>query len=798
MRISRFLLNSCLIALAGGGWAAPALAQTTPQTGASAHMDEVTTREIIVTARRRNERLQDVPVAISAFNERDLSRYSSGSVNDIAAQTPQLVISAPNGPGGSSINLRGVGSASTTSSVDQAVSINIDGVQVSQSNFIALGTYDLDHVEVLKGPQALFFGKNSPGGVISLSSANPGRTFEWRLRTSYDFNNTGLLTEGMVSTPLTDTLGIRIAAAYKDQDGWFRNLPATLPGSTVSDKTSPKSKEYFVRGTLKYGTDSDVFNATLKLAYGQTDRDNGLYSNGQLLSCPGGTLSFPIPGLSNDCKLDRNYSEPNLAPDVVATAPKVFRDGRPYFENRLLLTSLTANLKVADALTLTSVTGYLRLRERFTANYNENGFSQFGTASDQLQRQFTQEFRLVSSFESALNFTIGSFYQNAKLSLAIPTTLAVGFSPTGSALMIEDDQFGLKTEAYSVFGQLIWKFAPQWELAGGARYSHETKSENARSLLAGVAYPFLDPKRSFNNVSPEATLSFRPSRNLTLYAGYRRGFTSGGYNLVPLAFNPFAVNDNGFKQSTVEGGEFGAKGAIAQGQIQFDLAVYEYKYKDLQLSTFDSATAALSLRNAGRSRVRGVEVSANVRPDQIDGLSLRSSVAYNDARYTLFDDAGCYTGQTIAQGCSGNITGGVARTQNLTGSRLERAPEWSLNFGASYDHPITSGIAIGLTADAYYTGSFFSESTHDPRATQREAWRYNAGVKVHGPDDGWELALIGRNLTNVLRAEYVFGQPFTGFGTGTSGPSRGADLVGVNGTPRSVMLQLTLRNTLFK
>jgi len=776
----------------------PALAQIAPETGAAASTTEATVQDIIVTARRRNERLQDVPVAISAYDERDLSRYSSGSVNDIASQTPQLVISAPNGPGGSSINLRGVGSASTTSSVDQAVSINIDGVQVSQSNFIALGTYDLDHVEILKGPQALFFGKNSPGGVISLSSADPGRELEWRLRTSYDFNNEGLLTEGMISAPLTDMLGVRIAAAYKDQDGWFKNLPATLPGTTVSDKTSPKSKEYFIRGTLKYGTDANVFNAGLKFAYGQTDRDNGLYSNGQLLSCPGGTLSFPVPGLSTDCKLDRYYSEPNLSPGIVATAPDVFRDGRPYFENRLLLTSLTANLKVADALTLTSVTGYLRLRERFTANYNENGFSQFGTASDQLQRQFTQEVRLASSFENPLNFTLGAFYQNAKLSLAIPTTLAAGFSPTGSALMIEDDEFGLKTKAYSVFGQLIWKFASQWELAGGARYSHETKSENARSLLFGVPYPFLEPKRSFNNVSPEATLSFRPSRNLTLYAGYRRGFTSGGYNLVPLAFNPFGVNDNGFKQSTVRGGEFGAKGSIAQGQIQFDLSVYEYKYKDLQLSTFDSATAAISLRNAGRSRVRGIEVSANVRPDQIEGLTVRGSVAYNDARYTLFNDAGCYTGQTVAQGCSGNVIGGVAQTQSLTGSRLERAPEWSLNFGASYDHPITSGITFGLTGDAYYTGSFFSESTHDPRATQHEAWRLNAGVNLRGPNNGWELALIGRNLSNVLRAEYAFGQPFTGFGTGTNGPSRGADLVGVNGMPRSVVLQLTLRNTLFK
>jgi iron complex outermembrane receptor protein len=465
-----------------------------------------------------------------------------------------------------------------------------------------------------------------------------------------------------------------------------------------------------------------------------------------------------------------------------------------------LLGSLTTNFKLADGLTLTSVTGYLRLREAFTANFNENGFSEILTATKQRQRQFTQEVRLVSSFDSPINFIVGGFYQNANLAMSIPATLPAALSPTSAPLLIANDDYFLKTRAYSVFGQVIWKFAEQWELAGGARYSHEKKSERVFSVLANTDYRFVDPERTFNNLSPEVTLSYRPSRNLTLFGAYRQGFTSGGFNQTPLAYSLAVVNDNSFKQSTVRGGEIGAKGTVANRQISFDITAYNYDYRNLQLQVLDATTLSLTLRNAGSARTRGVEFSTTVRPDQIRGLSLRASIAYNDARYTSFVDAQCYAGQTISQGCSGNVNSGtgVATTQNLSGTRLERAPAWSINPGISYEHTLGDNLKITFSGDAYYTGEYFSETTHDPRAIQHEAWRYNASIGLSGRNDGWEIALIGKNLTNILRAEQSAGAPFTGFGTGTNGPSLGSDLIGVAGQPRTIVLQLTLRNSLFQ
>jgi len=757
-----------------------------------------TAGDIIVTARKRDERQQDVPVAITAFGGPELARYATGSVADVAAQVPQLVISQPSGPGGANINLRGVGSATSSPAVDQQVSLNLDGVQASQSNLIALGIYDLARVEVLKGPQALFFGKNSPGGVISLISADPGDSLEWSLRTAYDFNQKGVVTEGVISTPLTDKLGIRVVGAYSDQDGWFRNTRNAIPGQTFSALRSKNAKEYFGRATLKWGDTTDRFNAKLKVAYNRQDRNNGVYSNLQLFSCPLGVPQFTqlVPGASTDCRLDRNYSEPDMGAAAAAQNP-VFRDGRPYFESRLLLSSLSANYRVTDDITLTSVTGYYNIKEQWATNYNQGGVTLVDTASVLHQDQFTQEFRLGSSFSTPLNFVVGGFYQSANLDLRVPTALGAFFSPTRAPLLIDDSQFHLDTETWSGFGQLIWAFAPRWELAGGARYSRERKAENGRSRLLNGPYNFIDPTRTFENVSPEATLSFKPNRNLNIFAAYRQGFTSGGFNLVPLAFAPGVPADNGYRQATVRGGEFGIKGSTARGQIQFDLDLYRYNYRNLQLSALDPTTIALSIRNAASSRVQGAEASVNVRPNWIRALALRSTLAYNDAYFTSFETAQCYQGQTVALGCNGTVVGGVARTQDLSGFQQERAPKWTFNYGATVDQPLAGGMRVSVSGDANYTSSFFAQPEHDPRSVQREAWRFNANLTLSGANDGWSLALIGKNLTNVLRAEYAFSQPFTGGGTGTTA-ALGSDLVGAVSLPRTVVLQLTVRNGLFR
>ena len=180
------------------------------EAGPSAPAPVVGDQDIIVTARKRDERLQDVPAAIAAVGAQEIARYSTNSITQISSRVPQLQVGTASGPGGGSINLRGIGSPGTSPSVDQAVSINIDGIQVSQGNAINMGIYDLDRVEVLKGPQALFYGKNSLGGIISFVSADPGKDFEWRARAGYEFAQDRQQYEGMISTPLAEGLGLRV------------------------------------------------------------------------------------------------------------------------------------------------------------------------------------------------------------------------------------------------------------------------------------------------------------------------------------------------------------------------------------------------------------------------------------------------------------------------------------------------------------------------------------------------------------------------------------------------------------
>ena len=704
------------------------------------------------------------------------------------------------------ISLRGIGSAVTTPSVDQQVSINIDNVQMSQSNSLALGLYDLARVEVLKGPQALFFGKNSPGGVLSLVSADPGDHVEWRLRTGYETEAERKSVEGMFSTPLTDTLGLRLVGSFADQDGWFRNVAHEMPGGLgATVKTAIKLKEYFTRGTLVFKAPNGKFDANLKVSYGNQESQSGIQQ--QVYTCPLGVPQNGLPGAgeANACTFGRNIVQPDFSAAATATLPSFYRDGQPYSEVRQFLTALTMNVGLTPQLTLTSVSGYNDAHSQYTNNYSGGQQEIIVAGGLTTLEQFTQELRLTSAFDSPVNFVVGGFYQDAKLGEDSPNTLGaslMGFltgNPNAGPALFVYDSFLQYTDAYSAFGQLIWKLSPQWELTGGARYSHETKSETGERLPSAISgfakapFVFVPSEVSFDNVSPEVTLSYRPMESLTLYGAYRQGFTSGGFNLSPLSYSTTAPNSNDFKQATVEGGEAGAKGTLADRQVRFELTLYNYTYQNLQLATYDTNKNTVAILNAGKARVRGAEFSAQAGPNQLPGLILRTDVAYNDAEYLSYPNAGCFTGQTQAEGCNVGIVAGVANAQSLSGHRMERAPEWTVNFGGTYEHALSNGMSLRFSADEYYTSGYMAEVEQDPGSLQDSTWKLNAGIVLSGRDGGWELALIGKNLTNELRAISSYGTPFTGFGTGTTGPSLRADLMGTVSDPRTVLVQLTLR-----
>jgi iron complex outermembrane receptor protein len=785
--------------------AMPAMAQSAPNSaGRSAQGVE----EVIVTARKRDERLLDVPVAVSALSSQQIERYSIATLSDIARETPQLVISEVLQSSGGVINLRGIGAGTSNPSTEQSVTPNLDGIQVSYGSAIRLGQLDLQRVEVLKGPQALFYGKNSPGGIISLISNDPGKTFEAQLRTGYEFEAKKKFAEAILSGPLSDNIGARLVGYYGKEDGWFKNIAAPIPGISLGRaKDSIETEEYFLRGTLTYNSPSNNFRAKAKMNYGYRNRPgNASAWVSQPIYCPTG-VAQNSRGNTTDCKLDRYYSLAKINPAAAALDPD-FGDGTPFMKNTMVLTSLSMDYDLTPELTLSSVTGYYDFHDRNVGPSTFTAVPSISIALRQTINSFSQELRLGSNYDGPLNFLAGGFYQEGNFKFRQPVAIELApAAPFASTLA----DFSQDTTAYSAFGQLRYKLTSEFEVSAGGRYSHERKSLGG--FINKTTFTIQRPSRAFNNFSPEVTLTYKPDRDLTAYASYRQGFTSGGYNTnaTPLrsaAFPTAPIKDLSFAPTTARGGEVGLKGYMADHQVRFDMAAYYYKYRNLQLSKFDAATVTTLTQNAGAAKVRGAEMSLIARPNSAPDFEVRSSLAYNKSNYTNFI-GGCYTGQSVAQGCNlvpnnpalaattFGTTANPYTSQNQAGQALNRAPKWSLTFGATYEHEFSDTLGMSVSFDTSYSSSYITQAEANPLSVQKGFWYLDGNISLYRQADrAWQVALIGRNLTNKLVVVSGSVTPFSGAATGTTA-AVASDLIGGGGPPRSIMLQLTVKNGLF-
>lgn len=370
--------------------------------------------EIIVTARLRNETLLNVPVAISALSASDLARNNATDLTRIGELTPTVIISNYRTIGGGSLSIRGISSPPTQVGYEQPVSVALDGVQTSSGRVATLGFFDLQQVEVLKGPQALFFGKNSPAGVISVTSAGPTRDLEVGGRVAYEFVGDEVTTEGYVSGPLTDTLGARVAVKYRDMTGWLYNnaqpaanpfFPAALPASEGRLPGPPGNRvgdyEIMGRTTLEFRPTTN-FTATARVfgLYG-IDQGGGSYSQNIGPCSDGKPRSFGIVDPFGDCKADNQTSFSNVVPAIANRVPALDGDNRSRGRQEALTASLNLKLDLG-AIQLTSITGSLYNRYRSISGLTHTIDNALTTYEDTRYRSFSQELRALSNFEGPL------------------------------------------------------------------------------------------------------------------------------------------------------------------------------------------------------------------------------------------------------------------------------------------------------------------------------------------------------------------------------------------------------------
>ncbi|MDB5479930.1 MAG: hypothetical protein JWO83_983 [Caulobacteraceae bacterium] len=785
-----------------------------------------TISEITVTAAKRQELLVNVPVAASTLGYVQLQQYAATDLTSIAQQLPGVELQETGGGNsGASFSIRGVGNLAVDYGNEQPVALVIDGMQLTRGHAIDIGAFDVGQVEVLEGPQALFFGKNSPAGVVSLTTVSPGRTFEGYARAGYEVATRTPFGEFAVSAPVTDTLSVRFALRYSNmQGGTVRNLARpipdpfpgetafTLPGAAASER--PQSKFIIGRFTAVWRP-NDAFDATLKFS-GSDFKDNGEALVSGVAACmPGNShptstdllkpaIHFQDP--FGACTANGTISNGNAPPQITSHFLGGPADGQPFADDRAFLTTLTMNYRVGQ-VTLTSVTGFYDAVQAGYDNYDLTVYAQALDAQRDHNKTFTQEIRASSAFDGPLNFAAGGFYEyDDRFLNNTDKIFPLGPYPGPGAYNGMYNTLALtaanRGESYSLFGQLKWKILPTLELAGGARWSHDTKTTDAVNTFNYLDLLFTGPLAAFNpfapagehfhprvsedDTSPEITLTWRPRAGLTFYGAYKEGYLAGGssnpgnlsnYDVLcarnPKCTDPASLLE--YKPEKATGGEIGAKASLLGGALYADLTLYRYEFTNLQVTSFDAATTSFFTTNAASALNQGVEFKTryNVNRD----LQVHGFVAYTDLHFEKYPGAQCYSGQTVfGSGCAGGV-------QDLSGAAYGGAP-WEVNVGANYRRELSGGWDLGLAGDLYcHTRT--PRPNNDPFAPGGQGYcMENASLRLYQEHGPWEFAVIGTNLGDV---RYV--QPaVTGKPLGAPG-----DLTGVVGPPREVTLQATYR-----
>ncbi|MEL0063905.1 MAG: TonB-dependent receptor [Gammaproteobacteria bacterium] len=701
--------------------------------------------EVIVTARQQAEGLQDVPVTIAAMTEEDLDRYNITNLVDAAKMVPNMVIAQGGSGNGSSLRLRGIGSSSISAAFDHSVAINLDGVVVNRGRFIHNSYMDMSQLEVLKGPQSLYFGKSATAGVVSIMTNDPGDEFEFQLSGGVETEYDGTFYEMVISGPLTDTLGARLAIGGSKNDELFENYSAENdPNAAINGAEKYYGDESTnMRLTLVWEP-TDNFKAKLKYNYSEFDNDGAGTAYTEEV-CPEGahqpTLAVGIlfQGV-DDCKINGNTSKIGLNPALRAGLPQGYDDGQPGLEQETDFVSLQMDWDFHENYTLTAISGFVDLKHWELDDYSY-GAGVFGGLHNNLYESFSQEIRVASSLDGALNFQAGLFWQNieqefdayqyaANIGLLAPDPI------TGWGYDYNKHHF-LDTDVFSAFVAFYWDINEKTEITFGARYTDEEKEGRieipyVHLFLQGAfsAPPVIDGLEfEDDNISPELAINYYLTDDISVFAAYKEGFKSGGVDNSALPTASLSPPDGDFsflvyESEESDGFEVGMKANLLNDAMRLNATAFSYEYSDLQVQLFNSTAIQFSTFNASALETQGIEFDMLWQTD-VEGLSIRSAWAWTDTTYS--EDFINATGENL-KGEDG------AGSADITGY-----------LGFTLDRGLGDNWRYSLSADARYTGDYAWTATLNP-FEQDDFWVWDAAISIYSSDDRHQISLIGRNI----------------------------------------------------
>jgi iron complex outermembrane recepter protein len=693
--------------------------------------------EIVVTAQKREQSLQEVPISVTVLSGQVVDDFGMFRFEDLATMIPNLHIDES--LGSPVIHVRGLGSGAENFAFEQSVGLFVDGVYSGRSHLFENPLFDVAQIEVVRGPQGALFGKNTNAGAISVTTRRPTDTLEASVRGGYEFDYNGNFMEGIVSGPLAEGVLGRLAVRSQKQGGYLKNR--------ASGKDEPEKKSFMARGTLVFDP-FDNLEVIAKLEYSESETKGGWFQIANFGTGPLTDLWRATDPFAED-RLDQNISsDTGLDPQ-----------GN---DSDTLNAALTLNWSLGE-YTLSSITGFGRFDYTKVVEFTGTALGLGQSTIPEDFEQWSQEFRLLSPVGRTFEYVLGLAYMEHDMKLGQLTEIAQ-FGPFSGLTSRLADQDG---KSWSVYGSGTWHIADDWRATASLRHSRERKSGRTVHTVTGFLPPTWMPydlsgKRKENHTNGSLNLQWDVTGNVMTYLSYATGAKVGGFlsNDSSLLFRILqGVNDFEYEDERAKSWELGMKATLLDNRALLNIAVFRTEFEDLQTSSFQGFFFVIG--NAAEALVKGFEADASLLVS--DNLSINLALAYLDAEYKDYPGGPCLFGATAADGC--DIATG---TQNLAGTRLVRSPEWEGSLTMDWKQPLTERLTFGAQVNITYKDDFYHQPNLDPGHRVDAHYKINARLGIGPADRQWEVALVGRNLTDKITKNWSFNTPFFGDGSRTA------------------------------
>ncbi len=774
------------------------------QPGLVMAQESFTLEEIVVTAQKREQSLQDVPISVNAVTGAKMAEAGISNLEDMTAYVPNLTM---NQTGiGTNISIRGI-SSGINQGFEQSVGQYVDGIYYGRAQLARAPFMDLERVEVLRGPQSILFGKNSIAGAVSMITAKPTEEFEGSLTALYEPDHDEQDVRLVLSGPLADNLSGRLAILDRTIDGYYDN-------KTLDRDESDEDVGVF-RGSLKWDVNDDL-TINLKVEDGSFD------VKGRFLEIVNPVGAVPYAGV---------LSALTGGAYVLDTKQDFKRQSNgDTSENDTENVTLNIDYGIGDH-TLTLITGYNAYEFEEECDCDFTGASIFYADTTEEYEQYSQEIRITSPGGETFDYIAGFFYQSTDLdfedAIRIPSDslLLPAFAATLTGLGLADPSvitntstertFEQDSDLWSVFAQVTWNLSEETRLTLGGRYTDEDKDASRRQfhvdntgavtpigavtddlnvfygLFRIEPYDEIKDDRSESAFTPLVTLQHDLNPDVMLYATYTTGFKGGGFDVrsnahpdasVVNALRAGVIDLVGvfeFEEEEAESLELGGKFTLADGAAELNVAVYYTEYTDLQTSQFDG-TLGFNVTNAGEATSQGIELDGRWRLNE--GLTVSGALAYLDFEFDKFPNAQCYFGQTPNSPVDPTLC-------DLKGETREFTPEIQASFTADYVYMLSDALELRSTLDLIYSDDYLASPTLDPNLEQDSYTKVNARIALGAADGKWDVALVGKNLTDEEVVTFGNTAPLSTTLTGGAG----AAYYGFYDRPSSVAIQGTIR-----